>query len=131
MLPHYGMFFIFISGMAYISAFLTAVLMSLKTYTINVSIFSGLLIHHLFFVVGLYLSWDVIRAQNFNIVQIFKMALNLSVQSIQFLLILNGIFLAFNFMQGVSVHHPRGLYEVIHFLTYLALFFHFRKKRVI
>lgn len=131
MLQHYGMFFIFISGMAYLAAACTAILFSLKTMTISLSVFNHLLIHHLFFVAGLYMSRDIIKSLGYSPKRIFQMALNLSIPSLQFLLILNAIFLAFHFLQGFSLQNVMGVYEIIHFLTYFALFLHFRKKKMI
>ena len=113
-----GMLLIFISMMTYLSCLIYSIVILISSGSMVLfPLLTSQVLSHIFLVVGIFLAYNEIKYERYNIKRILIRSFRYSVPNLSFLLLFSVIYLVLNITSGGSI-----LFQAIQTLIYLNLY---------
>lgn len=123
--PYTGLIFICLSLVSYITCLIVSVIVYLyNRQFVLVNLLSQQLFSHIFLLIGLFLSRQIILDESKNLKGLFQKMMMVSSQSFLLLAILNGAFTCIQFFSGQN-----AVFQLVQTAIYLNLYFVYNNKR--
>lgn len=123
-MTHFGLFFIFLSVLHYGAALIATVIMSIKAGQFIPFALQGLLFYHVLLIFGLFMAKDVVKDSGYHPVTIFKTAMQYSLSSVPFLLVLSAVMFVVNLISRQTFN----LSEIIYCVLLISIYLNYRNK---